>query len=106
MSEGYLRPMGGNPEYPFPVTVTLLCRPRCLSCQELLAELEPMRAGSAVRFQVIDLSDQEPPPFAQPFVVPATYVGDKLWRYGTYPLKELREHLRRETGRPSPAQLN
>ena len=91
--------MASKAEIPTLVTVTLLHRPRCPSCQELLAELEPMRTGSEVRFDVIDISAHEPPPFAQPFVVPATYVGDGLWRYGTYPLSELHARLQLETGR-------
>ncbi len=82
-----------------PVTVTLLHRPYCPSCEDLLAELEPMRSGSEVRFDVIDISAHEPPPFAQPFVVPATYVGDQLWRYGAYPVSELHARLQLETGR-------
>jgi len=91
--------MAGKAEIPTPVTVTLLHRSGCPTCQELLAELEPMRSGSEVRFDVIDISAYEPPPFAQPFVVPATYVGDELWRHGAYPLSELRARLRLETGR-------
>ena len=90
--------MASKAEFLTPVTVTLLYRPCCRSCQDMLAELEPMRSGSEVRLDLIDISAHEPPPFAQPFVVPATYVEDALWRYGAYPLSELHARLQLVTG--------
>ncbi|MEE9162389.1 MAG: glutaredoxin family protein [Candidatus Neomarinimicrobiota bacterium] len=79
-----------------PVPVTLLWHPECPTCQDLLVELEPLRSAPEVRIEVIDITAQATPAFAQPLIVPATYVGKQLWRYGKFPLQALRRRLRRE----------
>ena len=93
---GLPSPMSNQVGPRIPVPVTLLWHPECQTCQDLLAELEPLRSAPEVRIRMIDISAQTTPAFAQPLIVPATYVGQQLWRYGKFPLQALRRRLRRE----------
>ena len=84
---------------PISVTVTLLSQPDCPTCKDLLVELEPLRRGQGIRFDVIDLSVTSPPDFAQTIIVPATYVDGQLWRHGMFPRQELAERLQQGSDR-------
>jgi thiol-disulfide isomerase/thioredoxin len=75
--------------------VTLIFHSDCESCDELLEELEPIRKESAVVFETVNLLHEQPPAYAQAYIIPATYVNGKLWRYGKYSLQTLEDCLRR-----------
>ena len=89
-----LSPMQNNPDSFHSSRVTLIFHSDCDSCGELLAELEPIRERPAVVFEAVNLRHEQPPAYAQAYVIPATYVNGKLWRYGKYSLQTLEECLR------------
>ncbi|UCH09330.1 MAG: hypothetical protein JSU61_08810 [Fidelibacterota bacterium] len=76
--------------------VTVISRNDCASCQELIQELKTMKNGLAAQFEVIDMDRESPPSFAQGIIIPATYIGERLWRYGKYSKQALAERLQRE----------
>ena len=63
---------------------------------DLLVELEPLRKLTYVAFKVVDVSRENPPHYAQAFIVPATYIGERLWRYGRFPQQALHIRLQQE----------
>ena len=88
--------MQQSPEAPIPITVTLIARSDCSTCRNLLDELAPLRNMSYIQLNVVNVDQEKLPPYAQGTIVPATYIGEKLWRFGKYPRKALEERLRRE----------
>ncbi|UCD39108.1 MAG: hypothetical protein JSW54_06410 [Fidelibacterota bacterium] len=87
--------MKKRPESQSPTLITLICRSGCKSCRELLEELEPMRGVPGIRLKVVDVGLEQPPAYAQAFIVPATYIGERLWRYGKFSRQELEGRLQR-----------
>lgn len=79
-----------------PVNVTMITRSDCPSCRDLLDELASLRNMSYILLNVVNVDLEKLPPYAQGTIVPATYIGEKLWRFGKYPRKVLEERLRRE----------
>ena len=88
--------MSQSPDAPVPVNVTMIARSDCPTCRDLLDELAPLRNMSYIQLNVVNVDQEELPPYAQGTIVPATYIGEKLWRFGKYPRKALEERLRRE----------
>jgi hypothetical protein len=55
-----------------------------------------MKNGSAAQLRVVDISEESLPSFAQGIIVPATYIGERLWRYGKFSRQTLEERLLQE----------
>lgn len=87
-------PLG--PDSPISITITMITRSDCPSCRALLNELAPLREMSYILIRVVDVEREKLPHYAQGSIVPATYIGENLWRFGKYPRKALEERLRRE----------
>ncbi|MCH7575361.1 MAG: hypothetical protein IIA59_09585 [Candidatus Marinimicrobia bacterium] len=47
----------------------------------------------------MNLTTDDLPAFAQGVIVPATYIGNNLWRYGVYPVRRLMERIQVERER-------
>lgn len=47
----------------------------------------------------VNLTNEDLPAFAQGVIVPATYIGNSLWRYGVYPVQRLIERIQVERER-------
>jgi hypothetical protein len=74
---------------PAPIFVTLLYRRDCSSSRSLVERVSAFRDMSHIRLRLVEVDRDILPPFAQGFVVPATYIGARLWRYGSYSCEEL-----------------
>ena len=92
--------MPQSPGAPVPVNVTMIARSDCPVCSDLLDELAPLRNMSYIQLHVVNVDQEKLPHYAQGAIVPATYIGEKLWRFGKYPSKTLEERLRRESRIP------
>ena len=79
--------------------VTLLIRDDCPTCRALLSDLWDFVGDLRIDLQTINLNTTEPPSHAQGVIVPATYIGEKLWRYGAYALQELADRLAADSRR-------
>ena len=88
----------GKPD-PSTVTVTLIIRNSCGACAELLKEIKPNLPAAGVIFKQVNLTTDELPAFAQGVIVPATYIGNTLWRYGVYPAEGLTKRIETERER-------
>lgn len=73
--------------------ITILIRDDCPTCAELLGGLRDFFGDLPTGLQTINLNTTEPPPYAQGVIVPATYIGGQLWRYGAYARQELAARL-------------
>ncbi len=92
--------MPQSPGAQVPVNVTMIARSDCPTCRDLLDELAPLRNMSYILLNVVNVDLEKLPPFAQDTIVPATYIGEKLWRFGKYPRKALKKRLLREVHTP------
>ena len=81
---------------PSAITITLICRSDCPVSRALITELASVNADTRIRFHIVDVCLEPPPPFAQEFIVPATYLGEKLWRHGKYTRDQLIKRLAAE----------
>ncbi len=84
---------------PSTVTVTLIIRDDCEACAVLVKDLEPSSSGAGVIIKQVNLTTDDLPAFAQGVIVPATYIGNNLWRYGVYPVRRLMERIQVERER-------
>ena len=67
---------------PVPSTVvTLIVRDDCEACAGLIQDLEPGLSAAGVVMKQVNLTNEDLPAFAQGVIVPATYIGNNLWRY-------------------------
>lgn len=76
--------------------ITLIRSNTCDECTELLLELKFLQDIPFLRLETYDVSFEKIPDFAQGYIVPATYVGKSLWRYGKYSRGQLLERIGRE----------
>ena len=98
--------MPQSPSAPLPVNVTMIARSNCPTCHDLLDELASLRNMSYIQLNVVNVDLEKLPSYAQGTIVPATYIGEKLWRFGKYPREALEERLRREVPIPQYHRLN
>jgi len=73
--------------------VTLLVRDDCPTCVGLIDRLMDFVGELRIDLRTVNLNTAEPPPYAQGVIVPATYIGERLWRYGAYAVQELADRL-------------
>lgn len=76
--------------------VTLIYRSDCRTSRNLLREVSGLYSYPGILFRVVDLIGESPPPFVQGHVVPATYIGERLWRHGKFTWQVLEKRLRQE----------
>lgn len=84
------------------IAVTVIYSSNCNTSRQLIDELVPLIDGSSFPITVFDVVTDQVPDFAQSFIVPATYVGKTLWRYGRYPMESLQVRVAKEQSDQSP----
>lgn len=76
--------------------ITVIRSNGCGDCNDLLLGLEFLQDIPFLQLECYDVTTQEIPDFAQGYIVPATYVGKNLWRFGKYSRGQLLERIGRE----------
>ncbi len=76
--------------------ITLISSNECSDCHDLFPELYFLHNIPFLQLDICDVNCEEIPDFAQGYIVPATYIGKSLWRYGKYSRGQLLERIGRE----------
>lgn len=88
--------MPENNNSPPLLIITLIRSNSCDECTELLLKLKYLRDIPFLKLETYDVSIEKIPDFTQGYIVPATYVGKSLWRYGKYSREQLLKRIGRE----------
>lgn len=78
------------------ISVTVISSSKCNTSRQLINDLAPLVSTAAFTIDIFDVITDQLPDFAQSFIVPATYIGSTLWRYGRYPLELLEARVVKE----------
>lgn len=78
------------------VSVTVITSSKCSASRQLIDDLAVLISTAAFKIDIFDVMTDQIPDFAQSLIVPATYIGETLWRYGRYPLNSLEARVVKE----------